>query len=261
MGVIRFIYGNKRGVGKTSLNTAFAIWEMRDINNYRSCLAEIDVLESELNRPFKRPIQPHSVYSDYEINDNCKYSQGLTTYPFNPYRFKLPNDKSSYDIFPPGSFFHINEAQTKYNSRNFKKFAMAVSGAYEGSRHPNFTITLDGLGLTSIDLKIRSIVDEFINVQGMRHTFQFSRIVKTTWHCIVFNDLVTAEEYEKTHDESLGEVREYIFDLGCIFNCYKCRGNKLAFYRDAKTKDFEYKLWDEIDDNFMLPEDDFYNKE
>lgn len=61
MGVIRFIYGNKRGVGKTSLNTAFAIWEMFGIDNYRSCLAKIDVLES-----------------DYEINDNCKFSQGLT---------------------------------------------------------------------------------------------------------------------------------------------------------------------------------------
>lgn len=255
--IIRYIYGKKRGLGKTSLNTAFAIWEMRDKQNYENGLAEIKILESEMGRTFKRPTQPHFVYSDYEIQDNGKYSKGLSTYPFNPFRFKLPNNKSRYDIFPPGSFFHINEAQTKYNSRKFKKFAMEVSGAYEGSRHPGFTLTLDGLGLTSIDSKIRDIVDEFILVKKMEHEFIYNRIVKTIWTCLFFNDIESAEKYEQTKDDSLGELVTYTYDFGCIFDNYNQRGNKKAFYRGAEKKDFEYKTWDEIDDSFMLQEEDF----
>ena len=233
MSILRYIYGKKRGLGKTSLNTAFAIFEMHDKNNFINTMNEIAILESELSRTFKRPTQPHIVYSDYEIKDNCKYSKGYSSYPFSPYKFKLPNKKSEYSIFPPGSFFHINEAQTKYNSRKFKKFTMAVSGAYEGSRHPNFTITMDGLGLTSIDSKIRSIVDEFILVLGMEHEFFNNRIVKTTWHCIIFDDISNAEEFEKSKDFSLGIEHDFVFEFGCIFNCYNARGNKKAFYRGA----------------------------
>jgi len=258
--IIRYIYGKKRGLGKTSLNTAFAIWEMRDKQNYENGLAEIELLESEMGRTFERPTQPHFVYSDYEINDNGKYTLGVSTYPFNPFRFKLPNKNSRYDIFPPGSFFHINEAQTKYNSRKFKKFAMEVSGAYEGSRHPGFTLTLDGLGLTSIDSKIRDIVDEFILVKEMHSETFYNRTVKTTWTCLLFTDIESAEKYETTKDDSLGELVTYTFDLGSIFDCYKQRGNKKAFYRGAEDKDFEYRTWDEIDDSFMLPEEDFHDK-
>ena len=258
MSTLRLIYGKKRGLGKTSLNTAFAIWEMFDKNNYINCLSEIELLKCEMGREFKLPTQPHCVFSDYEIWDNCKYSRGLSTYPFNPYKFKLPNKKSAYDIYPPGSFFHINEVQTKYNSRKFKKFTMAVSGAYESSRHPNFTITMDGLGLTSVDSKIRGIVDEFILVLSMDHEYLFGRVVKTTWHCLVFSDIESAEAYESTKDSKLGIPTDYTFDYGCIFSCYKSRGNKKAFYLNADDHDFEYKKWDDIDESFMLPTDDFY---
>ena len=263
MSVIRFIYANERGVGKTSLNTVFALNEMRDRQAYEQSLAEIDLLEQELDRTFKRPptIQPHFVYSDYEIRDNHKYSRGYVSWPFNPFKFKLPNKQSQYSIFAPGSFFHISEAQTKYNSRKFKKFMVAVSASYEGSRHAGFTITLDGLGLTSIDSKIRKIVDEFICVLGTEHSMYDGRIVGTTWHCRVFDNIVDAESYDSTHNDKLGTLVDYSFTYGKIFNCYKSRNNKLAFYRDASDHDFEYLSWDEIDSDFMLPPDDYYEKE
>ena len=246
MSLIRIIYGKKRGVGKTSLNTKFAIDEMFDKNNYIDCFNEIKQLECEMGRKFKLPTQPHCVFSDYDIRDNCKYSKGYKTYPFNPYKFKLPSNRSSYSIFPPGSFFHINEAQTKYNSRKFKKFADEVCLAYESSRHPGFTITMDGLGLDSIDKRIRHIADEFIFVDDIKHEFWNGQIVKTIWTCYVCFDWVTAERFEDTYDLNLCQKIEYSFDYGNIFNCYKSRGNKKRFYDVPKGVDFEYRDWDDI---------------
>ncbi len=261
MSVIRFIYGNKRGLGKTSLNTVFALQEMRDRHLYENSMAEIDLLEQELNRKFKRPTQAHFVYSDYEIIDNYKYGKGYHSWPFNPFKFKLPTKKSVYSIFPPGSCFHISEAQTKYNSRKFKKFMDAVSSAYESSRHPGFTITLDGLGLTSVDLKIRKIVDEFYLVLSMEPILYDGRTIGTIHHCRVFDNLEEAEAYDTTPNDSLGQLVDVSFLDGNVFNCFNSRGNKLAFYRDAYDHDFEYLGWDEIDDKFLLPPDDFYDKE
>lgn len=263
MSVIRFIYSNKRGVGKTALNTVFALNEMRDRNAYKQSLAEIDLLEQELNRTFKRPplYRPHFVYSDYEIRDNHKYSKGYKSWVFDPFKLKLPTKKSKYSIFAPGSFFHISEAQTKYDSRKFKKFMNAVSAAYESSRHPGFTITLDGLGLTSIDSKIRKIVDEFYLVEKVQHQTYDGRIVASTWFCRFFDNIVDAEAFDTSHDEKLGTEINISFDLGMIYNCYNNRGNKLAFYRDAVDHDFEYLDWSEIDDKFLLPPEDYYEKE
>ena len=261
MSQIIFIYSNHRGVGKTSLNTAFALQEMYDSNLYENSMAEIDLLEQELARNFKRPTtQKHFIYSDYEIIANHRKGHGERTWPFNPFTFKLPTKRSSYSIFPPGSFFHINEAQTKYNSRKFKTFMQEVSSAYEASRHPGFTIVLDGLGLTSIDLKIRRLVDLFIMPLEVKHETYDGRIIRTVWHCRIFENLEDAEKYEVTGDSQLGEQKDYSFDWGNIYNCYKMRGNKLAFYRDAKDHDFEYLSWEEIDDNFMLPPKDYYEK-
>lgn len=261
MSVIRFIYSNVRGVGKTSLNTVFALNEMLDRNAFLNSMQEISILEQELKRTFKKPTQPHFVYSDYEINDNHKYSKGYSSWPFNPFKFKLPNNQSEYDIYAPGSFFHISEAQTKYDSRKFKKFMNAVSSAYESSRHAGFTITLDGLGLTSIDLKIRKIVDEFILVESLEHSLYDGRIVKSTWHCRIFNNLNDAETYDDSHNETLGVLTDITFDYGVIFNCYNSRNNKLSFYKNANDHDFQYLDWCEIDENFMLAPTDFYDKE
>lgn len=258
---IIYIYGRKRGIGKTSLNTCFAIQEMLDSDLFQESLFEIESLKAKYNRDFTLPDVPHFIFSNYAISYTSPYGEVVKTWGFDPLKFKWPGPNEEYDIFAPGSHFHITECQTVYNSRMFKKFSKSVYALYEASRHVGFSVTLDGLGLDTIDKRIRSIVDFFITTIDFQQTVYEGRIVSSTWKCLVFDNIYSAEQYEQTKDISFGQQVDYTFDTGCIFDCYDSRQNKHLYYRDALEKDFSFVSSDEFENVNLVPTKEFYSEE
>lgn len=258
---IIYIYGRKRGIGKTSLNTCFAIQEMLDESLYQESLLGIEELKEKYKRDFTLPDVPHFVFSNYSITYVSPYGEKVKSWGFDPLKLKWPAEGEEYDIFAPGSHFHITESQTVYNSRMFKKFSKAVYALYEASRHVDFSITLDGLGLDSIDKRIRSIVDYFITPIDFQQTIYEGRIVASTWKCLVFDNIYSAEQYEQTKNVSLGQIVEYTFDFGCIFDTYDSKQNRHLYYKDAGNKDFAFQSSDEFENVSLVPTKDFYSEE
>lgn len=238
---INIIFGQK-GSGKTALNTVFALWEMAMRQRYLQCMSEIELLKEERVRDYSFPPQAHCVFSspNYSIVDNWKFGKGdKSSYSYNPYHFNIPNLRIDYDIYPPFSTFHCMEAQAPLNSRQSKNFPSETSRAYENERHPNYLIWLDCQRLGLVDLNVREITDWFITPISLEHKYNSLNVmIGTTFHTLCFDSLLKAERYVETEDISLGKLVDFVFEGGCVFNCYSSFGNKKIFFET--DKDFEY---------------------
>lgn len=250
---INIIFGQK-GAGKTSLNTVFGVWEMAIKERFQNCLSAISNLSIEKNREYTLPPQNHCVYSSpgYSISNNWKYGKGeLTSYTYNPYYFNLPNERIDYEIYPEFSSFHLMEAQASLNSRDSKNFPDETSRAYENERHPSYLITMDCQRLGLIDVNVRKITDNFICPIGLEHeTNSMETMVKTIFHTICFKVMSQAEAFEEKNITEGGVLVDFVFEGGCIFNCYDSQGSKHLYF--DTDKDFQYILSNDPNNKISL---------
>lgn len=243
---INIMFGQK-GYGKTFLNTVFCLWEMAIKERYRCCISAIDKLSEEKGRKFSYPKQPHCVYTSkgYSVKNKWKYGRGeLVSYRFDPYKFNLPNERIDYDIFPEYSTIHIMEGQAVFNSRDSKSFPDETSRAYENSRHASYLFYIDCQRLGLIDVNVRKITDIFICPLFQEHVFNsVGAMIKTITHTICFKTMAQAEAYETDDKKTNGILVDFVFEGGCIFNCYDSQSSKKLFYNT--DKDFIYILSDD----------------
>lgn len=258
---ITIIFGQK-GSGKTALNTVFALWEMATKQRYNCTISEIELLQQEKGRKYSFPSQSHCVYTSpyYSVNDNWKFgTKRQVTYSFDPYQFNIPNDRIIYELFPPFASFHIMEGQAYLNSRMSRFFPDETSRAYENERHPNFLMTIDCQRLGLIDLNVKEITDYFICPIELEHEYNsVGAMIKTKFHCVVFTDLSSAEAFSEKKDLSLGKLVDFVFEGGCIFNCYNSYSSKELFYNS--NKDFKYIPSNETKKQTFLSSKDYYKK-
>ena len=240
---ITIIFGQK-GAGKTSLNTAFALWEMAINERYKCCLSAIDELCRGKGRKYSYPPQAHCVYSspNYSIKNNWKYGHGdLVSYTYSPYEFNLPNERIDYEIYPEYSSFHLMEGQSALNSRDSKNFPDETSRAYENERQPSYLIFIDCQRLQLIDLNVRKIVDNFICPIFLEHEYNsVGFMTKTIFHTICFKTTAQAEAFENDDKTDNGILVDFVFDGGCIFNCYDSVSSKKLYF--DTDKDFKFVL-------------------
>lgn len=256
--MITIIFG-KPGVGKTALNTYFAIQNMMDRRRYFNCVNDINGMNAE-GYNFSLPPLPHTVFSNYTIFNRSRYCSGIFTYLFNPYKFSLPNDDIEFELLPPYSSYHITEGQTVLNSRKSKNFRSCVSGAYENHRHIDLDIFIDMQRPKLADVNIRELVSNFIAVLALTHkTDSMGRIISSTWYTLEFDDWSLVEKYLSTKDENLGVAKTYTFE-GNIFICYNSKCNKCKFYQMGYNKDFKYILSSESDKISLVAPSNFYEK-
>lgn len=250
---INIIFGQK-GAGKTSLNTVFGVWEMAIRERFQNCLSSISNLSIEKNREYTLPTQNHCVFSSpgYSISNNWKYGKGeLTSYTYNSYYFNLPNERIDYEIFPEYSSFHLMEAQASLNSRDSKNFPDETSRAYENERHPSYLITMDCQRLGLIDVNVRKITDYFISPIGLEHFYNsMGTMVKSTFHTICFKVMSQAEAFEEKNITEGGVLVDFVFEGGCIFNCYDSQGSKHLYF--DTDKDFQYILSNDPNNKISL---------
>ena len=235
---IRVIFG-KFGKGKGVTNTILAISEMKDKENYKNCLSEIALLEEHFNRTFKKPTQPHVVYSNYKI----KY-KNLERYPFDPDKFMLPNNEFDFDIFPPYSSFHVEEGQSgTFNSYDWASIPKPALLALARVRHPKYLFNIDLQFITNLNKNIRRFAFEYITPLNLEHEFNcLNMLVKTKVYIGVFYDYDKAVDFETSQDLNLvEELREYVFN-GNIYKCYDSYSKKLEFFEVDSSKDFCYEL-------------------
>ncbi len=231
----------KPGAGKTSLLTYLKI---RTMTTDRVSLLKRSIgLILPLNAAgynFTLPTE-HITYSNFWTTSKGKFIRRFTDYSLDGFEFGLPDPEHPTKLIPPGSQLFLMESQSFLNGRASMSFRDSVSRAYENHRHWHLDIFLDAQRATLIDLNVRELAGELIEVEKLTLDYdKFGAISACKWRCKVFTDASAFEAYLSTGKaEGEFEKREYVFQ-GNIFECYDSHQNFALWLEGAENKDFSY---------------------
>ena len=233
--MITIIFGNP-GSGKSSLMSCLACALMNhSFEDLAACHAKIDSLNScgyTLSKP-----KEHLVYSDQEITTEPILMPSRSSRFVNGFHLGLPNFRHPTHFLPPNAKVFLMEAQKYYNSRMSQWFPNFVSRFYETHRHYGLDIFLDCQRSGLIDLNIRGIAGEFVEVVRLEHLTKkgkflhkvsnaeynpnlHGQIVKCRWITNVYTDCYAVEKMLKNAEKS-DEVETRIYEYnGNIFKTY-----------------------------------------
>lgn len=235
------IFCGKPGAGKTSLMTYFKILTMT-VMRFELLQQSIAII-SQLNAGgynFNLPTE-HVTYSNYWTRSIGKFIQKFDDYELDGTDFGLYDPEHSTKLVPPGAQLFFMEAQSFLNSRASMKFRESVSRAYELHRHWWLDIYLDCQRATLIDLNIRELCGELIEVLEMNtKEDSLGSIIECRWKCHVFKDSASYEAYINAgKPKGDFEEKEFVFS-GNIFECYESRNNSALFLEGRENQNFTF---------------------
>lgn len=233
---ITIIFGMPRA-GKTALMTKLALDCMtgaQAAKDIRESCKEIKKF-NDGGFHFTYP-KRHLVFSDYDIYTRNKT---LFSYRTSGYRFGLPNEKyKDIDFFPPCSRLFFDEAQKYWNSRESNKLSDFVSRAFELHGHFKLNICLAVQRVGLIDLNIRELSPNIIEVVELKHKTDNGVIMSSMWTCRVYKNVSEAEK-RIAGQSARYKTKKYTFD-GNIFKHYDSETFRFAFLKDRENADFDY---------------------
>ena len=228
--MISVVFG-KPGAGKTAYLVANCLKYLGNtreaLNLKRNSIAQVTALQGENNYSF--PDRP-PVYTNFPVSAHVGYQKRRDSYYIDGFSLGFQNEFVPVRSVFPGSFIAMTEVQRYYNSRvPAKEFPDWVSRYFEEHRHFGLQIMLDLQRLGLLDLNIRELGEEFVEVVDVQHetnwlgTVQASEFTLRKW-----SRLSAAEAYinsDKLHNYD--EVVER-FD-GNVFDAYQSRSYFDAF--------------------------------
>lgn len=225
------------GSGKTSLLAALAVMSMTEqsLERLEQCNAKIDELNA--NGYNYKYAKKHVTYTNFFCrSDFVKWYDERIAYDLDITDFGL-YDKEHFtkNVFPHAILFFM-EGQTGLDSRKSKYFRASVSRAYENHRHWGLDIWIDAQRGTLIDLNVREISANIIEVQKLQlKKDRWGNIKKCIWHTRVFSFSGAYEQYLASGKVNGAYVtRTYVFN-GDIFYCYESTNN-FALFLDGREK-------------------------
>lgn len=251
--MIRAIVGDP-GVGKTSLNMYFLKMEflLQGKALYEACCNRINILNVGRKNPLTLPDRA-PIFSDFKAIVKYGYNKQYESYYINGFYFGLKNERLKTLNLPPYAKIHLCECQKYFDSRKAKTFPAFVSRAFEMHRHYGLEITLDAQRLGLIDLNVREICGQYIEVIKSEHEYdEYDRICKTTWYCREFNSYRAIREYYESGGSDYKETM-YVNE-GNIFDMYDSYGCFEEFVPDD-GQDFDYLEHLRGNDVKKLPEE------
>lgn len=219
---ITIICGKPR-VGKTALNTCFAIWEMQvnGATRLQRSKEKIEVLNAKYKSGLTAPATP-PIYTNYAARFNIGYKQYVEPYRVNPACLCLENEEIPVQYIAPYGELHVTEGQDYWNSRDSAKFPRYVSMWFETHGHFNLDIYIDVQRAKLIDLNIRKLATKIIEVRKMVHTVDArNKILRTAWYCKEFANTQDYETYDSGGYAPYITTR-YVYE-GNIFENYDSR--------------------------------------
>ncbi len=234
--MITIIFGAP-GSGKTSLNATFLQQTFRRQGEklLNQCREKIEEINRGRTVKLTPPEQP-PIFSDFKVTLLTDYETVWSPYFINGYYFGIANENMPTQYVLPESHIFLSEAQRYFDSRKNATFPRWVSEAFEKHRHYGLEIVMDVQRSSLIDLNIREICKNFIEVQEMIHEKNAQgKILQTTFHCREFHSLSALTRYLTENDPTYTETT-YV-NKGNIFRAF----NSYEHFTDfipAEGKDF-----------------------
>ena len=236
--MITIIFGEP-GAGKTSLLAYFLkqIYRRQGDRLLNECRDRIAEENKTREKPLTLPNEP-PIFCDFAVKFLVGYEKEYSPYFINGYYFGVENGKMPTQYVPPGSKIFLSEAQRYFDSRRSATFPDHVSRAFEMHRHFGLDIYLDAQREGLIDLNIRGLCKRFIEVRKAEHEKTATgRIVKTTFFCREFDDLISVEQYLSGGSNAYRETT-YV-NRGNIFRSFDSFNHQNDFI-PGKGRDYRY---------------------
>lgn len=235
--MIIVVFG-KPGSGKTALLTSVAASFLNGsiVSNdyFDNCVAEVQALNAE---GFNYILPAHApVYSNYPITVQSGVDRYTGSYYIDGFHLGFENDNVETISVLPNSKIFLAEAQRYYNSRRSKDLPDWVSRFYEEHRHYGLDIYLDVQRPGLIDVNIRELVEQFIEVESFHQSLdEYGHIACTDFYCKVFTDWKFVEQYLAGNNDCF-DKQIFSFDFN-VFECYESK----SYYRNfLPVNGFDY---------------------
>lgn len=241
------IFTGDPGSGKTSLMCSIAVNSMT-INaseRVKKCNSIIEILND--NGYHYNYAENHVTYTNFWCQSkHIKWYSQRTAYDFDGTDFGLEDPEHETKNVFPCSFLFFMEGQSFLNSRASRYFRDSVSRAYENHRHWGLDIFIDAQRGTLIDLNVRDISGEIIDVVNREEVVDKNgRLIEYKWNTRVFQASSAYQKYLETGKlEGEFETRVYTFP-GNIHDCYMSENNFALFLAGRENKMFWNKEHEE----------------
>lgn len=221
--MITIVFG-RPGAGKTAFLVQDALKYMTFSDDARRLFLDCHRKIKELNDnggEFTVPVVP-PIYSNFPIVSNPGTNAESRSLYIDGFHLGFENDSVQVMSPFPGSRIYLSESQRYYNSRRSKDLPDWVSRFYEEHRHFGLSIMLDVQRPGLIDINIRELIGEAIEVLGMEHKKDKKGLItSSTYHIRVFEDWKAAEAYiAGSRDKNLYEERKVVHQ-GNVFAAYE----------------------------------------
>lgn len=152
------IVSAQQGAGKSSLVASIC----NNIYNYGKAHyldtnAHILYLNKRLGYKLNRAPQSHYIYSTKNFRITLGKKMESCTYDLDPERIGVPDGTDKYQYFPFGSYLIIDEADSYYPCREWRKTTQNFIDFLKYNRHNNLTIILICQVVDNLELKIRQL--------------------------------------------------------------------------------------------------------
>lgn len=242
------VFGDN-GVGKTAFLTSIALENIMNERYREYYLANAKAtIKPYIKGGFTNldiSKMKHLVYSNYTIvGDLDSKSNKFNSHYLDINRFGryCPVNNPDNQVFSPCSTLVIDEGQRIFNSRK-AGIPDHISEFFEKRRHIDLIIYMSTPRAKSIDINVRDIASEIIEIQGMTHkTDRAGNIVQTTWDFLSFDSAQLIDKYlESGRDRRVGKMAKRIFQ-GNIFEHYNSKEHQAMYMANMKNRNFEQDL-------------------
>ena len=244
--MITIVFG-KPGVGKTAFLCAMAVLYLngQELSQqfYLDCCNELASLGYPA--PMHAP-----VYSNFSISVTTGHKEKVGSYYIDGFHLGFENDY--VDVMPvfPRSKIFLSEAQRYYNSRKSKDLPDWISRYFEEHRHFGLDIMLDVQRPGLIDVNIRDITGQFIEVESVQTDVVDGVVKSTTFVYKEFDDWKFVDKY-LTSDVECYERKTLTVPFN-VFDCYQSQSYYNNFLPEGDFWELPHVEYLDVDDSIDL---------
>lgn len=257
------------GTGKTLYLTYLCVQRMLGtIFDVYNVYDEIDTL-NKYGFHFTKRFE-HLASANFNVNTDGTAIPNMRIYKVNPYKLGFYDKDFKTDIFPFDFVHYVTEAQNYWPSELWDYLPQRVKTFWQTKRHADIDFVLDCQNPMEIAKPVRSLSDEFYQFIKCEHLTDYGRwiekpknenIVKHRWTYRVFKGNLAFEEFLKTNNSKLCDIKTEVSDKS-YFNNYDSKFCRELHLRGRNNEDFNIKHFGEEDDSdiFTVPDGYFVSK-
>ncbi len=246
----KILIAGEEGSGKTLLSVCIAVGRM--LRGPIDCWKSYERVEefNKLGYKFSTDYE-HLVFSNFEINCEGTKIPTFKNYDVDPFRIGLYCDEYQFDLFPPGTEFHLTEAHLIFNAYMWQYVRPEVTGYWTTTRQYDINLVADTNQPNKIVNTVRELFNRIFHLYDeVEHIFEKGVCVGHKFKVLEFRNNMTYTQYLKTGKEDNCKKYHLLVNV-CRWNNYFHDRCKILHLKGREFEDFcirQFKPVESIED-------------